>query len=638
MIPLLFISLLACRAQHLSIPQYNYAPGDLEPFLSEAAIKTHIRDVFEVATVGLNDALRRIAHTSIARQMRRGGIEGLLRNIHMMPRAIRSKFRFYAGAYLNHDLFFRNLHRPESTNFEPEPQGELSTAIDRAFGSFQEFQLELSRTAETLLGPGWVWLIAVPSVNKWEVRLMTTFINDHPFLWDAQAVALLAVDMWEHSAGFTAKQRAEFLTSWWNLIDWRQIEEVYRNLDDLEGEREGVHNWSVANTILTDLYERPNVGDPGAFPSADDRLVARAEPSSTATLPRSSEDAATSPSADRSADKASAADRILPPVEPTDGTHVFRPPIANVADVRAACHDLPLAHPSIGCTGVPNRRPKLYATKDIAEGERLILEERGDWSKFLKQHAFQWGVRRSSLFWPHDLLDETSTKSVSSSLNVPWTHLRNAIRLHRELKAKGGYSDEEDIYEEVALAHAFHGKWEYHFFRPTSPNTVNMLWDGDALVAQKNVSTGTIFVADVPWHGAKTHEWSNYERLAWGWETIDNNDFGPFLALEEAPGTSGTTEECVSLLQKARLRWSLEDAFHPEVIPCLVLTRSYGVEDAYFEVHMKCLEVWRRALRLLEILDGSSDEWSALRYTLRREGELLKKCAAHAKRKSKVEL
>ena len=45
------------------------------------------------------------------------------------------------------------------TNGGGEPSGELASAIDSAFGSFEAFKEKFSNAAGTRFGSGWAWLM-----------------------------------------------------------------------------------------------------------------------------------------------------------------------------------------------------------------------------------------------------------------------------------------------------------------------------------------------------------------------------------------------------------------------------------------------------------------------------------------------
>lgn len=64
-----------------------------------------------------------------------------------------------AGQVLNHTLYFLQFAPKPQSNI---PQGKLAAAIDRDFGSFENFRKEFTTAATGLFGSGWAWL----SVDK----------------------------------------------------------------------------------------------------------------------------------------------------------------------------------------------------------------------------------------------------------------------------------------------------------------------------------------------------------------------------------------------------------------------------------------------------------------------------------------
>ena len=59
--------------------------------------------------------------------------------------------RYNGGGYFNHSLFWEIM----GANCGGEPQGELADAIEKSFGSFDEFKSNFSSAAGTRFGSGW---------------------------------------------------------------------------------------------------------------------------------------------------------------------------------------------------------------------------------------------------------------------------------------------------------------------------------------------------------------------------------------------------------------------------------------------------------------------------------------------------
>ena len=78
-------------------------------------------------------------------------IEEILNNLDMTNAAVRNN----GGGFYNHDLFWKIM----SPNGGGEPTGAVATAINNAFGSYENFKDVFSKAAATRFGSGWAWLM-----------------------------------------------------------------------------------------------------------------------------------------------------------------------------------------------------------------------------------------------------------------------------------------------------------------------------------------------------------------------------------------------------------------------------------------------------------------------------------------------
>ena len=72
-----------------------------------------------------------------------------------MPEDKRGAVKNNGGGHYNHTLFWQIM----SPDGGGEPQGELASAIDSAFGSFDDFKAKLKETGVNQFGSGWSWLV-----------------------------------------------------------------------------------------------------------------------------------------------------------------------------------------------------------------------------------------------------------------------------------------------------------------------------------------------------------------------------------------------------------------------------------------------------------------------------------------------
>lgn len=127
-----------------------------------------------------------------------------------------------AGQILNHNLYFLQFTAPSS---EARPVGDVATAINTQYGSFEAFQKEFVQAGSTLFGSGWVWL-AADKEGKLHITQETNAAN--PI--QKGLVPLLTFDVWEHAYYLDWQNlRADYLQALWQIVDWKVIEERYKN-------------------------------------------------------------------------------------------------------------------------------------------------------------------------------------------------------------------------------------------------------------------------------------------------------------------------------------------------------------------------------------------------------------------------
>lgn len=106
-----------------------------------------------------------------------------------------------------------------------EPAGELRRAIDRDFGSFDEFKRKMVEAGTALFGSGWVWL----SKDDNGKLFITQGRNAENPLRDG-LIPLLTFDVWEHAYYLDYQNlRAQYLSKLWDIVDWDVVEARYED-------------------------------------------------------------------------------------------------------------------------------------------------------------------------------------------------------------------------------------------------------------------------------------------------------------------------------------------------------------------------------------------------------------------------
>lgn len=194
------------------LPALPYATDALEPNIDKATMEIHHGKHHQAYVDNLNKA---IAGTDTEKQ----SIEEILANVSKLSPAVRNN----GGGHYNHTLFWTIL----SPNGGSQPSGELSQAINDAFGSFDELKKKMSEAGATRFGSGWAWL-SVGADGKLQVS--STPNQDNPLMdvAEVKGTPILGIDVWEHAYYLKYQnRRPEYLTNIWNVINWDAVADRY---------------------------------------------------------------------------------------------------------------------------------------------------------------------------------------------------------------------------------------------------------------------------------------------------------------------------------------------------------------------------------------------------------------------------
>src|SRR5574344_655015 len=120
-----------------------------------------------------------------------------------------------AAQVWNHTFFFEQF---KTTGCEAK--GNVRTAIEKKWGSFDAFKTEFNNAGATLFGSGWVWLVKDANGN---LEIVKESNAGNPLTKGLKP--LLTFDVWEHAYYLDYQnRRADYLNALWNIIDWKVIE------------------------------------------------------------------------------------------------------------------------------------------------------------------------------------------------------------------------------------------------------------------------------------------------------------------------------------------------------------------------------------------------------------------------------
>ena len=195
------------------LPPLPYDYNALEPYIDEQTMHLHHDKHHQAYVTNLNAALQSNADFASL------SVEDLVRRINEIPEASRAAVRNNGGGHLNHTMFWQ-IMKP---NGGGEPTGELASAIQQAFGSFDTFKTQFNDAGVKRFGSGWAWLVLDQSGK---LAVMSTANQDSP-LTDGM-YPVMGNDVWEHAYYLKYQnRRADYLKAWWNVVNWDAVAKNY---------------------------------------------------------------------------------------------------------------------------------------------------------------------------------------------------------------------------------------------------------------------------------------------------------------------------------------------------------------------------------------------------------------------------
>lgn len=189
------------------LPSLPYSYDALEPFVDTLTMEIHYSKHHKAYVDNLNKA------------MAEGKINSTLDELIMNASKYSPIIRNNAGGHWNHSFFWK-LMRPEGGG---EPDGEIVSSINEAFGSFDVFKTRLEEAGLKRFGSGWAWLIV--DANK-KLSIGSTPNQDNPLMdvSELKGTPVLGIDVWEHAYYLKFQnRRGEYLKSWWNVVNWTEV-------------------------------------------------------------------------------------------------------------------------------------------------------------------------------------------------------------------------------------------------------------------------------------------------------------------------------------------------------------------------------------------------------------------------------
>ncbi|MFC4437602.1 MULTISPECIES: superoxide dismutase [Natrialbaceae] len=199
-----------------ALPELPYEYDALEPHIDERIVELHHSEHHQAYVEGANAALDEFE------EMRSGGdFEDI--------KAAKRDFSFNFSGHVNHTVFWQNM----SPDGGGEPDGELRSALEEQFGSFEAFRDEFTAAAENVEGGGWAMLFYEPVADL----LVIGQVESQNELAHQGAIPILTLDVWEHAYYLQYENdRGAYVEEWWNVVDWTDVCRRYNLLTQVRAD------------------------------------------------------------------------------------------------------------------------------------------------------------------------------------------------------------------------------------------------------------------------------------------------------------------------------------------------------------------------------------------------------------------
>ncbi len=184
------------------LPELQFAMDALQPHISKETLEYHYGKHHNAYVTNLNNLIpgTEFEDLSLEDIIKKAPAGGIFNN---------------AAQVWNHSFYWNCL----SPNGGSEPSGKLLEAINKSFGSFDEFKAKFTKLAVTNFGSGWTWLV---KNSDGSLDIINT--SNAGTALTSGKTALLTCDVWEHAYYVDYRNaRPQYVEAFWNLVNWNFV-------------------------------------------------------------------------------------------------------------------------------------------------------------------------------------------------------------------------------------------------------------------------------------------------------------------------------------------------------------------------------------------------------------------------------
>lgn len=188
-----------------------YPYNGLEPQISSDTLHYHHDKHYQKYVDNLNKALSKNNKTNMS-------IVDVVKHIDEFPIQERGTILFNAGGVLNHELYFDTMGESNHTLM-----GSFKEAIEKEYGSQENFEKTYIEEAQKLVGSGYTFLV----LNKEnELEIINTSNQDTPYSYGL--IPVMTIDLWEHAYYLDYQNRRDdYIKAFFQIVDYKKVDEAY---------------------------------------------------------------------------------------------------------------------------------------------------------------------------------------------------------------------------------------------------------------------------------------------------------------------------------------------------------------------------------------------------------------------------
>lgn len=183
------------------LPPLPYAMDALQPHISKETLEFHYGKHHQTYVTNLNNLIKGTEFENLSlEEIVKKSSGGIFNN---------------AAQVWNHTFYWHSL----SPKGGGAPTGALAEAINKKWGSFDEFKKVFTQTSVGTFGSGWGWLVKKADGS---LDIVSTGNAATPLTTDAKP--LLTCDVWEHAYYIDYRNaRPKYVEAFWSLVNWEFV-------------------------------------------------------------------------------------------------------------------------------------------------------------------------------------------------------------------------------------------------------------------------------------------------------------------------------------------------------------------------------------------------------------------------------